>query len=642
MKTPRILFFSKPNLWLSLLCTSAMLLTACGGGSGEGANGVSGTGLGLSNISVNGTLAPAQAPAQTQTQTSGSDDTALINSQRDTAPKTLEAISFALGSSNSNAQSVKWQFGTDANDVVGGGPKQIQTVVLSGGVIPSVNVAFKSAGIKTVTSTLYSTIDASGTPLSTETIRMYVAAVPVLKTASITGASSANTSVSNGSETTGNSLTLSGNYSSDLGTDYSVQVFDGASPLGAATPNTTYKTWTYNINLLSNDSHSFTALVKRTSDSAVGKASDAWTVKKGNTAIASNSNRPIAPWDEFTLTLSNVWNNVTSVVYTFIAGDMADGMTTQTASFVSNAWQTVTTAFKTVGSKDITADFKNSNGAIVTTRNITVNVAGTAAVTQTATIIDVKDGSTTIENNGSSANFNLKPTISGRFPTPLNKYYSLKLYDNGTPISGAPIYTPDNNNKTAWSFTSATAFSAGTHVIKAAVVRLDAVEGAPSAERTFTVSRYSQIPKAGGVYDITDCVKDSSTGLIWEGKPAPDSGVKRDGLDPNGTYTNYLNDTSITNALGYVNAVNATRLCGFTNWRLPTKDELNGILGEIVYSGLNIYKTNDAWFPNTGTSYWTSSPYAGETNPELVVIFIDLPFATYGGSINLVRLVRGP
>ena len=250
MKTPHILFFQTPRIWLSLLCTAALLLAGCSGGSGAGADSVAGTGEGVSNsnIRVNGQLVSAQV--QAPAVTSGSDDAALINSQRATAPKTLETISFALGTSNANALSVKWQFGSDASDVVGG--QLTKTAVLSNGVIPSVTVAFKTAGIKTVTSTLYSTADASGALLSTETIRMYVdAAPPVTKTASITGASSGGTAISNPGQTGATSLTLSGTYSSDLGTDYSVQVFDGASPLGPATLNAAQRTWSYTANNLS-------------------------------------------------------------------------------------------------------------------------------------------------------------------------------------------------------------------------------------------------------------------------------------------------------------------------------------------------------------------------------------------------------
>lgn len=77
-------------------------------------------------------------------------------------------------------------------------------------------------------------------------------------------------------------------------------------------------------------------------------------------------------------------------------------------------------------------------------------------------------------------------------------------------------------------------------------------------------------------------------------------------LNTSGLYTNKLNDITDSNALGYVNAVKSAKLCGLTNWRLPTKEELLGIVDRTVASGATV----DAnWFPNTQTyDYWTSSP----------------------------------
>ena len=143
-----------------------------------------------------------------------------------------------------------------------------------------------------------------------------------------------------------------------------------------------------------------------------------------------------------------------------------------------------------------------------------------------------------------------------------------------------------------------------------------------SSNATLIVSRFSLVANAsvGGTYDLTDCVKDNSTGLIWEGKPT--SGER----STDNTYTNYDNtpgrqtpdDTHPTdeqinasnNSIGYVNFVKASSLCGFTDWRLPTVDELQGI-------SLGIKKAADApsidttWFPNTQlgsfNAYWSST-----------------------------------
>jgi hypothetical protein len=141
-----------------------------------------------------------------------------------------------------------------------------------------------------------------------------------------------------------------------------------------------------------------------------------------------------------------------------------------------------------------------------------------------------------------------------------------------------------------------------------------------------------------GSYPITDCVKDNITGLVWEGKPA--SGTR----SATNTYTNYdfatYGDVAYlnTNSLGYVAAVNAAALCGYTDWRLPTADELQTLVDYSSY-GLTIDAT---WFPNTqGNWYWTSSPYVGYSYYAWVVSF-SYGYVNYGYRYNYyyVRLVR--
>ena len=120
-------------------------------------------------------------------------------------------------------------------------------------------------------------------------------------------------------------------------------------------------------------------------------------------------------------------------------------------------------------------------------------------------------------------------------------------------------------------------------------------------------------------YAVEECVKEISTGFVWEGKTATsdsprwgsrtftnfdstDSAQFQDGTQPTAEQIN-----SINNSIGYVNYVNEIRLCGFTDWRLPTKDELLGILDVSKAYPLQIDTT---WFLNTySIPYWTSSPF---------------------------------
>ena len=162
-------------------------------------------------------------------------------------------------------------------------------------------------------------------------------------------------------------------------------------------------------------------------------------------------------------------------------------------------------------------------------------------------------------------------------------------------------------------------------------------------------------------YDKTECVRDNTTGLLWQGQTPAGTGLRaNDLLKTNydssttlqkwsGTGTVYLAPTqseidASTNAVGFRNAVNAEKLCGSAAWRLPTQSELLGIV-----------KTNEsptidnAWFPNTLQNgwYWTSSPYTNNTNntnntSTAWLVGFSNGFVSYGSRIYgfSVRLVQ--
>lgn len=117
---------------------------------------------------------------------------------------------------------------------------------------------------------------------------------------------------------------------------------------------------------------------------------------------------------------------------------------------------------------------------------------------------------------------------------------------------------------------------------------------------------------------IWNCVKDNVTGLIWEVKTT-DNGLH----DYNYTYTWYEPDSSKnggstgtqnggacsgsqcdTNA--YVNAVNSESYCGYKDWRMPTTEELLGIVSLDRYNPA----IDMNYFPNTKPSwYWASTAF---------------------------------
>jgi hypothetical protein len=133
-----------------------------------------------------------------------------------------------------------------------------------------------------------------------------------------------------------------------------------------------------------------------------------------------------------------------------------------------------------------------------------------------------------------------------------------------------------------------------------------------------------------GAYPIKSCVKDNLTGLIWEGKP--DDGPRRShGFTSQNN--NKDNDTS-----GYVAYVNGLKLCGYSDWRLPTLQDLLGIMNYGKYTPT----IDSAWFPNTNDyTYWAADRLGTDTRYAATV--------TYNGGYtgfsrvvdSRVRLVRG-
>jgi hypothetical protein len=143
------------------------------------------------------------------------------------------------------------------------------------------------------------------------------------------------------------------------------------------------------------------------------------------------------------------------------------------------------------------------------------------------------------------------------------------------------------------------------------------------------------------------CTKDNATGLIWEVK-TNDGGLR----DQTKTYTNYdaiypkcddsgegwcklgkLGDS--TNTDGFVKAVNAQGLCGSSNWRLPTKDELLTISPSGYGTGYFDY------FYGYGYRFWSSSPTAYGSSLASDVYF-ENGFSgrgskNHGGFVRLVR-----
>ncbi|MDC0197759.1 DUF1566 domain-containing protein [Candidatus Thioglobus sp.] len=144
------------------------------------------------------------------------------------------------------------------------------------------------------------------------------------------------------------------------------------------------------------------------------------------------------------------------------------------------------------------------------------------------------------------------------------------------------------------------------------------------------------------------CVVDNNNSLIWEVK-SDKKGVQyalntytwfdgNSGRD-NGTFTKNCYWGKNCNTLSFIKDVNKSQLCGFSDWRLPSRDELNSI---VDYYGEGDLLIDTDFFPNTQMdSYWTA--ISVNSNPSMA---FEVPFF-YGGSMardktidTFVRLVR--
>jgi len=169
--------------------------------------------------------------------------------------------------------------------------------------------------------------------------------------------------------------------------------------------------------------------------------------------------------------------------------------------------------------------------------------------------------------------------------------------------------------------------------------------------------KFTKLDASGAELDAsaTDwtCVRDDVTGLIWEIKTA--DGGDRDqgnvyswydsGLDEIVEPTAGLDDgdpATIDNTEAYVDAVNASALCGYDDWRLPTVSELFSItdLGSVTSPALD-----PAYFPNTAAGlHWTGVSYRDTANLTGRVWGIDFADGhltpTDKTSLQSIRLVR--
>jgi hypothetical protein len=121
------------------------------------------------------------------------------------------------------------------------------------------------------------------------------------------------------------------------------------------------------------------------------------------------------------------------------------------------------------------------------------------------------------------------------------------------------------------------------------------------------------------------CVQDNVTGLMWEVK----------------TTGNWAATYNYAAASGVADTANTASLCNLRGWRLPTPDELQGLVDySVATPGPTIDTT---WIPNTkGSVFWSASSYVAGANQAWGVDFSNGFVGPYPNTeAHYVRVVRG-
>ena len=486
-------------------------------------------------------------------------------------------------------------------------------------------------------------------------------------------------------DATSSSYTTPATSSADTGTKYSVSVRNSVSTVTSSTATLTVSD-TAVAPAINSQPTAQSVTVGQTATFLV-KASGTslqYQWKKNGTAIpgatSSTYTTPATSMADsgavFTVVVSNSVGTVSSSNATLtvtaavvVPVVVAPAITAQPAAQTVTAGQTATFSVTATGTAPLGYQWKkggtNISGANASTYTteatamgdsgavFTVVVSNSAGnVTSSGAVLTVSAVAPAISTQpanqtitaGNTATFSVTATGTGTL--------SYQWKKNGTNITGGTGATTNTYTTPAMSY-------AGDGAVYSVVVS-NSAGPVTSSSATLTVNKTSTAQSYGlvanasdGLYDITECVQDNNTGLVWEGKTASPA-TSRLGASTYSNYdsttseqkfvggTTYANPTQAeidadTNSIGYLNSVNASSLCGYTNWRMPTKDELVGI---VASSGSP--RIDTTWFPNTQANlYWSSSEISVNPNAAWVVYFSsNNVISNYRENGVYVRLVR--
>jgi hypothetical protein len=408
------------------------------------------------------------------------------------------------------------------------------------------------------------------------------------KTTYTTAAIAANCSITasfsptltNQTATNGTAYSLNmGNYINGTASSYTLT---GTLPTGLTFDSTTgqlsgtaTQTGTYTISIVANYNNSTSSIAK---DFTLTVAAPPPTATLSKTADALEGN---------------------TLTFTVTLDAAANGTTTANISYSApSPLPSGTTAATGAASCTGTADYTNGTTSVDIPSGDT---SATFTVPTCANASNLQASSVKVTISSISGNAQLSSTASNVSKEAIihNTTATGKLNDTGVLLYGTPSTAGTQSNSLE-----------ATDPNAATPAQQDAAHGRDAQAQAGTLAKVGSSSQNAGKnngFDFTkisstgqplaadatswDCVLDNHTGLMWENK-TDDGGLR----DKDNTYTWYNTDSTnngghagtanggtCTGGTGcdtekYVSDVNTAGLCGYTNWRMPTVEELQSIV----------------------------------------------------------------
>ena len=395
--------------------------------------------------------------------------------------------------------------------------------------------------------------------------------------------------------------------------------------------------------------------------SATGTSPFGYQWKKNGTEIPGATSNPyttpatsLADHDAvFSVTVSNSAGTATSsgARLTVTAAVVAPAITSQPAALTVGAGQTASFSVTATGTSPNYQWKKNGIAIADATSRVFTLVSATVADNDAVFTVEVSNSAGAATSSGARLHVGPAITTQPRSQTVasgVSATFTVAATGTGTLRYQWQKFGADIPGETENTYTTSAVSNLDTGDLYSVVVS-DDVGSVTSSQATLIVRKYSLVVKAsGGTYEKTECVRDNSTGLTWEGKPT--TGIRA----ASNVYTNFDSTVGFqkgsgtaatqadidasSNSIPYLNTVNASGLCGFTDWRLPTKVELEGIRDAGQAAAPLI---DSMWFPNTliDTEYWTSTPHP--TYAYFVYgIYFDTTYIVVSGFRSLEKYIR--